>query len=72
MGKPENVIWENLKMSWEKLKTSWENQKTSWENVSSEICDQVRRKSACSTTEASENLGILDTATTDIILSRRC
>ena len=44
---------------------------SSWENVSSGVCDQVRLKLACSTTEASIRLEILVTETRDITLSRQ-
>ena len=44
---------------------------TSWENLSSEFCDHVRLKPACSTTEASKCLGFSDIASIDVILSRQ-
>ena len=50
------------------LKCIWAS---SGENVSSRVSDQVRLKLACSTTEASMRLEILDTETRDITLSRQ-
>ena len=44
---------------------------TSRENLSSGIFNQVRFKSACSATEASENLETLDIASIHIILSKQ-
>ena len=41
------------------------------ENWSSEVCDQIRLKPACSATVASKGLVISDTAATGIMLSRQ-
>ena len=46
------------------------NWATSRKNVSSGIFDQVRFKPACSTTETSQSLEILDLASIGIILSK--
>ena len=43
----------------------------SWKNLSSEVCDQVRLKQACSATKASGSLEILDLASIGIILSKQ-
>ena len=43
---------------------------TSRENLSSEVCDQVRLKPACSASEASKGLGVVHTAIFLILLSK--
>ena len=42
------------------------------EYLFSEVCDQIRLKPACSASETSYSLEILDSASIDIILSRQC